>query len=322
MKKVSIIVPIYNSSSYLNCCMDSLLKQTYKNIEIILVDDGSKDISPEICKKYQKKDSRVSYYSKKNGGVASARNYGLRKITGEYVVFIDSDDYIENNMIECLVEGIDKYNCDMSACYFSKFNNYNKILEKQATNDKIINYKVLDNKEEIYSLMLKNKKIGGYIWNKIYKESILHEMDKYFSGDMLEDYEFNCRYVELCSKISFCEVELYNYFENSNGLTGSFKMNDSKINGINVYNEIIKYYDKYDNFDTYMIIFHALKYEFNINYKSYKLNKTKRREYIDKSKVKLLLKSNKVPIKKKIYVFISYTFPIVSSKIKHKITKR
>ena len=322
MKKVSVIVPIFNSSSYLNYCIDSLLKQTYKNIEIILVDDGSKDNSPQICKKYQKKDSRVLYYSKKNEGVASARNYGLGKITGEYVVFIDSDDYIESNMIECLTKGIDKYNCDMSACYFSKFDDYNKALEKQTLHDKIIDYKVLNNKEEMYSLMLKNKKIGGYIWNKIYKKSILHKMDKYFSGDMLEDYEFNCRYVELCSKISFCELELYNYFENTNGLTGSFKINDSKINGINVYNEIIKYYEKYDYSSTYIIIFHALKYEFNINYKSYKLSKTKRRKYIDKNKVKILLKNNKVPVKVKIYVLISYAFPIISSEIKHKITKR
>ena len=106
MGKVSIIVPIYNVEKYLSKCIESILSQTYKNIEIILVDDGSPDNSPQICDEYAKKDDRIIVIHKANGGVSSARNAGIDIATGKYIGFVDPDDYIENNMYELMVNKI------------------------------------------------------------------------------------------------------------------------------------------------------------------------------------------------------------------------
>ena len=103
-KAVSIIVPIYNQEEFLNRCIDSVLNQTYKNIELILIDDGSTDASFEICKEYAVDNEKVKVFMKKNGGVSSSRNLGLRKATGEFIFFLDADDAIEKNVIENLVK--------------------------------------------------------------------------------------------------------------------------------------------------------------------------------------------------------------------------
>ena len=94
--KISIIIPVYNSQQYLKKCLDSIKIQTYKNLEVILVDDGSTDNSLEICKNYAKKDQRFKVFHKKNGGTSSARNYGLKQVTGDYITFMDNDDYVNN----------------------------------------------------------------------------------------------------------------------------------------------------------------------------------------------------------------------------------
>ena len=114
--KVSLIVPIYNVYNYLERCLDTLINQTYKNIEIIAINDGSPDNSEEIIDKYVKKDERVKKYNKSNGGLSSARNFGLKYATGEYVMFLDSDDYFELDMIEKLLAQINKDNSDICIC--------------------------------------------------------------------------------------------------------------------------------------------------------------------------------------------------------------
>jgi len=115
---ISIIVPIYNVEIYLEKCLNSIINQTYKNIEILLINDGSSDNSLRICKKYQKKDKRIVLINKKNGGLSSARNAGIDKASGNYLLFIDSDDYIEIDMIEKLYNNIKSNNADISICNF------------------------------------------------------------------------------------------------------------------------------------------------------------------------------------------------------------
>ncbi len=316
-----ISISIYNSHYTLKACIDSVLSQTYKNIEILLIDDGSDDISPEICMSYCKSDNRIKYYRKKNEGVALARNYGLKKAIGDYIAFVDSDDCIEAKMIEYLVFGLEKCCADISMCYFSTFNNYKQCLHNNQKYD-IKNNLILENKKDIYSLMVNDKRVGGYIWNKMYIKSKIDLLDKFFEGNMLEDYEFNCRYIEYCNVASVYKDTLYNYYENLDGLTGSFKVSQSKIKGINTYNKIIKYYNQYDIDDVPQLVYFSLKYEFNINYKSYKLNRTANRKFIDKKKVSFLLHNKKIPFSKKIYILLSYMFPIMTSKIKHIISKK
>ena len=117
--KVSIIVPVYNVEEYLRKCLDSLVNQTYQNIEIIVVNDGTKDNSQSIVDEYKKKYSKIiKSYIKENGGLASARNYGVDKATGEYIMFVDSDDYIDTKMVEKLVKTANKKHSDIVVSNF------------------------------------------------------------------------------------------------------------------------------------------------------------------------------------------------------------
>ena len=131
-EKISIIVPIYNVEKYLERCVDSLVNQTYENIEIILVDDGSPDYCPQLCDEYAKKDSRIVVIHKKNGGLSDARNYGLCKASGEYILYVDSDDYIELDSCEKLVNGMAN-NVDMVVGAYKELRN-NKVIEKRHSN--------------------------------------------------------------------------------------------------------------------------------------------------------------------------------------------
>ena len=138
--KFSIIIPVYNVYDYLDKCLKSVLEQTYKNFEVIIVNDGSPDNSYEIIDKYQKLDKRFKGYKKNNGGLSSARNYGLKYVTGDYVIFIDSDDYIANSLLEKLNDVLNKekvdivrYNalvCDMNGEVLSKSNDIEYLNEK------------------------------------------------------------------------------------------------------------------------------------------------------------------------------------------------
>lgn len=130
---VSIIIPIYNVEKYLAECLQSIINQTYSNIEIILVNDGSTDNSEKICLNYIKLDKRIKYYYKKNGGLSSSRNYGLTKSHGSYICFIDSDDFIDNNYVEKLLLFTIKNNCEITICSetcFDDFQNKRNYLKK------------------------------------------------------------------------------------------------------------------------------------------------------------------------------------------------
>ena len=131
-EKVSIVVPVYNVEKYLKRCVESLLNQTYSNIEIILVDDGSSDHCPVLCDNYAKKDDRVIVIHKKNGGLSDARNCGLLKASGEYILYVDSDDYIERDSCEKLIVGMIE-NVDVVVGAYNELRS-NKIIEKRHSN--------------------------------------------------------------------------------------------------------------------------------------------------------------------------------------------
>lgn len=142
MGKVSIIVPIYNVEKYLSKCIESILSQTYKNIEIILVDDGSPDNSPQICDEYAKKDDRIIVIHKANGGVSSARNAGIDIATGKYIGFVDPDDYIENNMYELMMNKIEEYQANIVICGYDYINeNYTVERHYHIQQDEILTQK-------------------------------------------------------------------------------------------------------------------------------------------------------------------------------------
>lgn len=227
--RVSIIVPVFNIENYITKCVDSLISQTYDNIEVILVNDGSSDNSASICHKYEKIDRRIKVIDKKNGGLSSARNTGIKEAQGEYLVFVDGDDYVHPEYIEKLFRSIINSGADIAVCGISIVDKNNEIVDKLATGKA---YK-LDNpfcdevllSSEVERRYYKNKKQGFWYvvaWNKIYKASIFESI-KYDEGMIYEDEFLFHQLIRCCRKISFIPDELYYYVQRNNGITSEKK---------------------------------------------------------------------------------------------------
>lgn len=201
---VSVIVPVYNVEKYLDKCIESIVKQTYENLEIILVDDGSPDGCPQICDKWAVADERIKAVHKKNGGVSSARNAGLHIATGKYVGFVDGDDFIQKNMFEYLMTAIRSDRSQMSVCGYrlsgrTFCSDENQVLTKHEAVSVLFNIKDRPDFE-------------GFVWNKLYVLDIIRKNKLDFSEDlsMCEDTLFNFNYlnhIESVSVISFCGYE-------------------------------------------------------------------------------------------------------------------
>lgn len=183
MNKVSIIVPVYNAELYLSGCVESLLNQTYKNIEIILVNDGSTDTCPKICDEYAAKDSRVKVIHKKNGGTSDAKNYGFSIMTGDYVMFLDNDDLMNMYSIEKFLETAKKYDADIVECNFYRFTNESELENLQDIKESEKVYST----EEAFSLLMKEK-LKQVIWNKIYKRETIGNI--YFDKGITHEDDF------------------------------------------------------------------------------------------------------------------------------------
>lgn len=186
MFKISVIVPVYNVETYLRECIDSIINQTYKNLEIILVDDGSTDSSPAICDQYAQKDRRILVIHKGNGGASDARNAGLDVATGDYIGFIDSDDYIEADMYEVLLNNAIKYKADISCC------RYSEVYEDGSTKDYGNNIVTLYPNQEGLIEYLLGKTIDPFVCNKLYSAHMFNHV-RFATGLILgEDNKANC----------------------------------------------------------------------------------------------------------------------------------
>ncbi len=226
---VTIIVPVYKVEQYLVRCVDSVLAQTYRNCEIILVDDGSPDNCPVICDEFAKKDSRIKVVHKVNGGLSSARLAGFKEASGEYILFVDSDDYIENNMVEEMVSAIVKTDSDMSVCgYFTQYET--RKLEYLLPYDK----HVLEGKEEIskkYILPLVGTlkgdiSIPGFLCIRMLKRTLINE--SFFVSEnkvFAEDIVFDLLYSDFVSRIAIVNIPLYHYCVNGQSLTNKYRKN-------------------------------------------------------------------------------------------------
>lgn len=169
---VSIIIPVYNVARYLDDCLNSVLKQTYTNLEMIVVDDGSTDESLEICRSYAAKDKRLKVFHQDNAGVSAARNIGLNIMTGKYVLFIDSDDKIEQDMVKNLVKAIDQSErIDAVFCGYKEFDNETGTIIKEVVPNKS---KIVDRDDGVAEIF------GEYstmLWNKMFRCSIIDKAD-------------------------------------------------------------------------------------------------------------------------------------------------
>ncbi len=208
---ISIIVPVYNVEKYLDKCVESIVNQTYKNLEIILVDDGSPDNCPTICDKWLQKDDRIKVIHKLNGGVSSARNEGIRNTLSEYLMFIDSDDEIEKDMVHKLFTSLSENGSDVSVCNMNFVNETGDILYSSDFPAKVCTENIVtDYLADIYG-------IGPC--NKLYRADIIKNNSILFDTDLIygEDNLFNYHYFKLCKKVSVIDDKLYNYFITNEG---------------------------------------------------------------------------------------------------------
>lgn len=201
--KISVIVPIYNVEKYVEQCIDSILEQTYKNLEIILIDDGSTDLSSSICDEYAKRDDRIVLIHKENGGAASAKNVGLRIATGEYVSFVDGDDYLEPDAYEYMVSKLIDEEADIVHC------NHRDVY-KENQNDRIIITNETNVGSKEYLVDFTKKWINSLLWDKLYRRKIFNNI--YFEeGHKIDDEFFTYQGVMNATKIVSTPKVVYNY---------------------------------------------------------------------------------------------------------------
>ncbi|MCR8746796.1 glycosyltransferase family 2 protein [Romboutsia lituseburensis] len=238
MSLISIIVPVYNVEKYIHECIDSIINQTYSNIEIILVNDGSTDNSGNICEKYEKKDNRIKVVHKKNGGLSDARNVGIDISNGDYICFIDSDDWINLDMIENLYNLIIRYNADIAQSDYVEV--YNKdSMSKNAIKEDIKFYNSNDMLECLYGEEYVKTVV---VWNKMYKKELFNQI-RFPKGKLHEDEFTTYKIIHKANMIIDSNLPLYYYRQRENSIMNS-NFNIKRLDAIDACIEQKKYFKK------------------------------------------------------------------------------
>ena len=211
---ISVIVPIYNVKEYFDRCVESIVNQTYKNIEIILVDDGSPDNCPQMCNEWAEKDTRINVIHKENGGLSDARNAGLKIATGEIVSFIDSDDWIELDMFEKMLNRMIEDDSDIVSCGVKWVEeDGNVIRDVTVSNDEVLDM------QSAMKELLNDGKLKQHVWNKIYKFDLIKDV-LFEKGKYHEDVFWSYQIVGKAQKVSVVKESFYNYVQRSNSIMG------------------------------------------------------------------------------------------------------
>ena len=239
---ISVIVPIYNVEKYLKNCIESILNQTYKNIEIILVDDGSPDNCGKICDEYSQKDKRIIVIHKENGGLSDARNKGLDIAKGKYVTFIDSDDFVEHNYIEYLYRAIKKYKTKIAQCNIYKVDRDNKIIGKIGYDENSIK----ENNIILGDFLIQNV----VVWNKIYAIELFKNI-RFPVGKIHEDEFTTYKLFYNTPKIVLINEYLYNYRQTDNSIITK-KFNIKRFDLLDALEERIEFFKSKNEIELYM----------------------------------------------------------------------
>lgn len=309
MSKVSIIVPIYNSELYISECINSILNQTYKDIEIILVNDGSTDNSLNICKKY--KDNRIVIINKDNSGVSDSRNMGIEHSTGNYISFVDSDDIIDTHYIEYLVKGIEKTKFNITTRVSFENNNIPSI-----DNSKYIS-KILNENELI---LIDEMEMLNAPWGKLFNKEIIINNNIRFEKNISlgEDLLFNLEYLKYINAACIVENKLY-YYRHSDNNTLGFKYRDNmeqiQLNLLNKYQQtFVNYkrdYPKIYNEKTLNTLNNIIKNEFRNNKINFFTKIKKVKSFLNKKEIKKLIFESQICNNKLKYYILKYRLMII-----------
>ncbi len=234
---ISIIVPVYKTESYLAKCLNSIINQTYKNLEIILIDDGSPDHCGKICDEFSTRDPRIKVIHQPNEGISAARNAGLKIASGEYIGFVDSDDWIDDDMFEILFNGISKYDAQIAICgyYYAGGNKHKEVKEKDTT---------LYNRKDALRNLLHDETFTSHVWNKLFKKELFEGI--YFPyGRCFEDIAIAYKLFEKAEKIVFLNSSKYYYLRRGDSITSAGKIQnemDKSIIMYERYRDLVKRY--------------------------------------------------------------------------------
>lgn len=226
MKKISIVVPVYNVEKDLQRCVESIIKQSYPLWELWLINDGSTDSSADLCEKFAAYDNRIRVIHKENGGVSSARNVGIDNASGDYVIFVDSDDYLEENTLELMLKAAISANADVVLCGFIY-----RIMSENSTIRNVPQHPFVGDNDSFlanYFWEVYQKDLINPPWNKLIRRELLQENDLKFNINfsILEDIAFSIQVLEKSSKIVILQEALYNYcFKQQGNLVNKFHQN-------------------------------------------------------------------------------------------------
>lgn len=238
---ISVIVPMYNSEKYIEHCIESIEKQTYTNIEILIIDDGSKDNSAQIAEQIAQKYKNIKVIHKKNGGVSSARNLGIEMSNGKYITFVDSDDWIEKEAIEGLYNDLKNNNADIvRGNYYIEYKNRGCIKSKEQPL-KNITIEKNSNERNVLELDIINGKVLAYVWLLLIKKEVIVDNKIEFKENIgyMEDTIFYIELLNTDSTIFISDRIIYHYYENLESITKSQNNIEKKINNIIIVNKTI-----------------------------------------------------------------------------------
>ncbi len=316
MELISIIVPVYNVEKYLERCVRSLVNQTYRNIEIILVDDGSPDNSGKLCDELAKTDYRIRVIHKENGGVSSARNVALGQAQGKYIGFVDSDDWVESNMFSTLVQALENNKAQFVSC--DLFQEIEKT-ESSNINEKAAECEVIEVKAP-YRDIIAVPQIAGYLCNKLFvKQLVTQHLDEELAQN--EDLLFVVQYLQNVNKMVHIPQKLYHY--QMGDFTTSVRLNERILTLPKAYEKILSEYRVSASEYAWLIEKNLLKIFLNLKGR-YKLSKAKDKSILAminggiKRYRKTVLKSKKISAKEKMNIRLTSCFPqtMLSIKIK------
>jgi glycosyltransferase involved in cell wall biosynthesis len=260
--KVSIVVPIYNVEKYIHKCVDSILQQTYTHLEVILVNDGSPDNCGEIAEDYQKKDRRVKVIHKSNGGLSDARNVGMKHITGEYTVFVDSDDWLDENMIEMMVNSMQLFKADIvqSAFYYAYDD---KLLVDNRHFQDSDSPVLLDNQTLMYELV-KNDKVKNFAWGKLYQTKLIKDIP-FKTGVLFEDVFWAHQVMHQVDSYLILHEPLFYYYQRDDSIVATYSLrNLDVIKGLQERHTFIEQFYKELTGESYKIILKTCLIHYNL----------------------------------------------------------
>lgn len=214
MDKISIIIPVYNVEKEVKNCLESVINQTYENLEIIVVNDGSTDNSKEICLEIAERDNRIIYLEKQNGGLSDARNFGINNASGDYLFFLDSDDYIEHDCIESLYRAIKEDNTKIAVALPRVIYSSGAVVEKATGEHQVFST------EESLRLLMYDEKISVSAWAKLYSKDIISDI-RFPVSRLFEDNATTYKFIASTDKVTFISKSVYNYIIRKGSITRS-----------------------------------------------------------------------------------------------------